>query len=422
MDADHVGEVKLKRGVGLFGAVAYGVGTIIGAGVYALIGPGAANAGNAVWLAFLLAAVVASFTGLCYAKLAALFPVSGAEYVYVEEASNSRFLAFIVGWLVILSGIVSVSAVALGFGGYLQAYTGLPRELLAIALIAVMSMINFLGIKESVVANIVLTAIELAGIAIMIFLGASFLGSVDYLESPTGLAGVVGAIGVIFFAFIGFEGLVKIGEETTDPTHAIPRALILSLAISTLLYVLVALSVVSIMPYQEIAASSSPLAVVAERAAGAEVGHALALIALISTANTVLIVLIATSRIAYGMSRRSVLPEFLSRVHHRRATPHYAIVLSMLAAALFCFVGDIEFTAEVANYTIFIVFLAVDLALVVLWRRKVIAARWTVMAAVLGAVSSLVMLTQFSFEVSVLSLAITGGGAILYLFIAPRLR
>lgn len=405
----------------MFGAVAYGVGTIIGAGVYALIGPGAGNAGNAVWLAFVLAALVASFTGLCYAKLSSIFPVSGAEYVYIGEASKSKFLAFLVGWLVILSGIFSASAVALGFGGYLYLYTGLPRELLAIALIVILSIVNFMGIRESVATNVALTIIELVGIAIMILLGASFLGQVDYFESPTGLEGIVAAVGVIFFAFVGFEGLVKIGEETKDPTRTIPRALLISLAISTILYVLVALSVVSIMPYTEFATSSAPLATVAEEAAGPEIGYAMSLIAIISTANTVLIVLMATSRIAYGMSRRSALPSFLSRVHPQRGTPHLAVIFSMVAASVFCFMGDITFTANMANYTIFIVFLAVDAALLIFWRKKVIKGSAIAVVAALGVLSSLVMLTQFDFMVSLLSLILIASGAFIYKFIAPRL-
>lgn len=416
------GKAELKREVGLFGAVAYGVGTIIGAGVYALIGPGAGNAGNALWLAFVVAAVVASFTGLCYAKLSSIFPVAGAEYIYVEEAFRSRFWAFLVGWLVIISGIISISAVALGFGGYLFAYTGIPREFIAAALIALLSVVNYLGIKESIIANIVLTIIELVGIAIMVFLGIGFLGQVDYVESPQGFNGIIAAVGVIFFAFIGFEGLVKIGEETSDPTRTIPRALIISLAVSTVLYVLVALAVVSIVPFEQLAASSSPLALVAERAAGPEAGAFLSLIALLSTANTVLIVLVATSRIAYGMSKESVLPYAFSQVHPVRGTPRTAILFTMALAILFAFVGNIEFTANIANYTIFIVFLAVDAALIALWRAKVVKTKGIVVVATLGVVSSLVMLTQFDLEIVLVSLALTGAGALVYRLVAWDLR
>lgn len=416
------GKGELRRSIGLFGAVAYGVGTIVGAGVYALMGPGVSNAGNAVWLAFVMAAVIASFTGLCYAKLSSILPTAGAEYDYVGEATKSKFLAFMVGWLVILSSIASVSAVALGFGGYLQAITGVPALFFAIALIIAMSAVNFIGIEESVAANIVLTIIEVAGIAIIIILGAEFLGTVDYLETPTGVGGIVSAVGVIFFAFVGFEGLVKIGEETKEPTKTIPRALILSLVISTALYVAAAISVVSVVPYQDLVGSSSALADVAAAAAGPEMGVAMSMIALISTANTVLILSIATSRIAYGMSKRSALPEFLSRVHSRGKTPHFAILTSTVLAILLCTIGNIEFVANVANYTIFIVFLAVDAALLILWRKKAVKGGWFALAGAMGVTSALAMLTQFDLAVTTLSLAVTGLGVLAYRFISPHLR
>ena len=139
----------LRREIGLFGAVAYGVGTILGAGVYALIGVASGEAGNAVWLAFAIAAGIALFSGLSYAKLASMFPSSGAEYVYVKEAFSSNFWAFLVGWLVLISSIISGSAVALGFGGYLYGLTGTPVALGATVLILVMAVVNYIGIKES---------------------------------------------------------------------------------------------------------------------------------------------------------------------------------------------------------------------------------------------------------------------------------
>ena len=412
----------LHREIGLFGAVAYGVGTILGAGVYALIGIAAGKAGNAVWLSFAIAAGVAAFSGLSYARLSAILPVSGAEYAYVEESFHSKFWAFIVGWLVLVSSIISAAAVALGFGGYLSSLLSVPVEIGAAILIVVLSLVNYLGIRESLILNIVMTLIELAGILIIIVLGLGYLGSVDLTYSPTGVTGVVGAVGIIFFAFIGFEGLVKIGEETRDPTRTIPRALLLSLVITTVLYVLVAVSVVSILPYQELAASSSPLADAALRAQGPTAALVLAVVALISTANTVLIILIATSRIAYGMSARSALPGVFASLHPERGTPRAAILLSMAASVAFCFLGGIELTANAANFTIFMVFLAVNLAVIQFARLDKGIGRGYVISAVLGAGSSLLMLTQFSWEVVALSAVITVAGAGVFKLVEQSLR
>ncbi|NLI74417.1 MAG: amino acid permease [Euryarchaeota archaeon] len=421
-DGGDAGGTGLERGVGLFGAVSYGVGTIVGAGVYALMGPGVANAGNAVWLAFVIAAIIASFTGLCYAKLASICPTAGAEYDYVGGATNSRFWSFVVGWLVILSAVISMAAVALGFGGYLQALTNMPATLFAAILIIAMSIVNFRGIRESVIANIILTTIGVAGVVITILLGAESLGNVDYFEIPKGMNGLIGAVGVIFFAFIGFEGLVKIGEETKDPTKTIPRALLLSIVISTSLYVMAALSVVSVVPHGELAGSTSALADVARVAGGPELGLAMTLIALTSTSSTVLVLSISTSRIAYGMSVRSALPAVFSKIHPREKTPHIAILISSILALLFCAVGDIEFVANVANYTIFMVFLAVDLALLILWRKGIIEEIWFALAGILGVITSLIMLTQFDLKVTLLSLTGAILGMLAYRFFSPYLR
>jgi len=402
---------SLRREIGLFGAVAYGVGTILGAGVYALIGVASGYAGNAVWLSFAIAAGIALFSGLSYAKLASIFPSSGAEYVYVEQAFGSRFWAFIIGWLVLISSIISGAAVALGFGGYLYGLSGIPVAVGASMLLVAMAAINYLGIKESLAVNVLLTLIELLGVLIVIVLGAGYLGAVDYGEMPNGLTGVIGAVGLIFFAFIGFESLAKIGDEAKDPTRTIPRALILSLLITAALYVLVALSVVSIVPYQDLAASASPLSEVALAASGQGVSLLLSVIALLATANTVLIILIASSRIAYGMSVRSALPSFLSQVHPDRGTPLAAIVLTAVASILFAFLGGIELTANVANFTIFMVFLAVNLSVIQFSRKGLRMGRRYVLSAAIGSLSSLAMLTQFQWEVVLLSLVIAAMGA-----------
>ena len=255
-----------------------------------------------------------------------------------------------------LGALVNASGLALLLT--LSQETSIAFTLLSLALIGIgtglfMAAINYLGIKESLAVNVLLTLIELLGVLIVIVLGAGYLGAVDYGEMPNGLTGVIGAVGLIFFAFIGFESLAKIGDEAKDPTRTIPRALILSLLITAALYVLVALSVVSIVPYQDLAASASPLSEVALAASGQGVSLLLSVIALLATANTVLIILIASSRIAYGMSVRSALPSFLSQVHPDRGTPLAAIVLTAVASILFAFLGGIELTANVANFTIF---------------------------------------------------------------------
>ncbi len=391
----------LKREIGLGGAVAYGVGLIIGAGIYTLIGVAAGGAGNAVWLSFAITAMIASFTGLSYAWLSTLYPASGAEYVYVRESFRSEFWAFIVGWLVILSSLLSCATVALAFGGYLRHYVDLPDEISAILIILLLFLVNYLGIRESVRAYVILTAVEAFGVVLVILLALPYFGSVNYFQAPEGFAGIISTVAIVFFAFLGFEGLAKIGEETKDPRRTIPRALLISLLISTVLYILLAIAVVSVVPYGELAASRSPLTDVASRTQVPFASDIMSLIALIATSNSVLLIQLAASRITYGIAKEDSLPKVLKRIHPVRKTPWVAASFVMATSALFTLFGDLEVVVSIANSTIFLVFFAVNASLLkVFWNRSRLAGSKPLLARnlilpLLGAASSIFLLTQF---------------------------
>ena len=407
---------ELKKSIGLFGATAYGIGTIVGAGVYALIGAAAGEAGNAVWLTFIIASAIAMFTALSYARLSSHYPHSGAEYVYVESAFGKGILPFITGWLVIFSSVVSISAIALGFGGYLSVLIPVPKEISAIALIIIVSLINIKGIRESIVAASIMTVVELIGIAAVVILGAPDIGSVDYFQSPHGIAGVLSAVGIVFFSMIGFEGIVRISEETKNAEKNIPRALVLALVISTIVYVAVSITAVSLIPYSDLAGSSAPLSDAAYAAGGSGAALLMTIIALISTSNTVLIVLIATSRMIYGMAEGAI-PRIFRKVNHKRKTPTAAIAAAMIVAAAFCFIGGIEAAAYLTNFTLFLVFLAVNLSVLGLARKGVKIGSRAVPVSAVGAVSSAVMLFTFSLEIAVISAVIIAIGVAAYLIL-----
>ncbi|MCK4531546.1 MAG: amino acid permease, partial [Candidatus Aenigmarchaeota archaeon] len=236
---------KLEREIGLWQAVLAGIGIILGAGIYVLIGKASALAGNAVWLSFLLSALVAVFTGLSYAELSSIFPKAGAEYVYTKHAFGRR-IAFIIGWLLVISGFVFSATVSFGFAGYFESLFGFPYLLSAVVLIILLSIIIFYGMKESIWFAVIFTLIEVSGLIIIIFMGLPYLGSVNYFEFPS-FAGIFQAAALIFFAYIGFEQITRLSEETKKPDVNIPRALLLAIAITTVLYILVALSAVSIL-------------------------------------------------------------------------------------------------------------------------------------------------------------------------------
>jgi basic amino acid/polyamine antiporter, APA family len=430
----ETGESKsaLSRRISLFQAVMYGVGLILGAGIYVLIGDVAGIAGNAMWISFGIAAIIASFTGLSYAELSSMFPKSAAEYVFVKNAFKNNLGAFVTGWLITFVAIASAAAVAIGFSGYLVSFIpGLDPVLGAVALVVALSAINLIGIRESVWMNTTFTVLELAGLAIVVG-GAILLGSfsgVDYSELPPApsasislsVGAILGGAALVFFAYFGFENLANIAEETKNAARNIPRALLFAIAITSGVYILVAVSAIALVGWQELSATDAPLALAAEKAFGRTGVVVLSLIALFATSNTVLMMLIAGSRIMFGMSRQQALPGVLSKVHHSRNTPWVSVLLTMsiTIALVVLSQGSISAVANVAVFVIFIVYALVNLALIWLRYKKPDLDRpfrspgkvgWFPLLAGLGFMTSLAMLTQFDSGTVIAGGAAVGSG------------
>ncbi len=359
--------VRLEKSLGLFEMTMYGIGIILGAGIYALLGEGAGLAGNAVWLSFVFAAILSAFTGLSYCELNSMMPKDAAEYNYTKRAFN-RKVAFMVGWVLAISLIVAASAVSLGFAGYFQKiFTVAPIIPVAAGIIAVFSLLNFWGIKESSNFNIVATLIEAGGLILVIVIGFMFFdATIDFAFSPAGFSGIMAGAALMFFAFIGFQDIANMSEEVKGARNVVPKAMLLSLGISTILYILVAVVAVGVVGWETLSASNAPLSLILDRAVGPGAALLMSVIALFSTGNTILICLIVGSRMLYGMSKDQSMPVFLSRVHGKTLTPHIAILTVMLASIGFLFVGDIGFIANVTTTSIFVSFIFVNLSLIVL--------------------------------------------------------
>jgi APA family basic amino acid/polyamine antiporter len=357
--------VKLKRTLNLWQVTVAGVGIILGAGIYALIGVAAGTAGNSIWLAFLISAVVAGLTGLSYAELTSMFKGDAAEYDYIKKAFNHK-IAFVVGLMIIAAGFVSAATVALGFAGYFIKILPVSMILAAIGLILLMTLINFTGIKEAAWFNIISTFIEFVGLLIVIVIGLKHVGSVNYLEMPFGMSGVLSTAALVFFAYMGFESIVKLREETKDPERTIPLALIYSVIITAIMYVLVAISAVSIVNWKTLSNSSAPLAEVVATSMGPIAFIIVGIIALFSTANTVLITLVTNSRMIYGMAKRKTFPKIFSKVHRKTRTPWVAIVVLALVTILFTLINDIEFVANLTNLFLFATFAMANLSMIIL--------------------------------------------------------
>jgi len=428
---------KLKRTISLVEASVYGLGIILGAGIYALIGEAAGIAGNSVWLSFVLAAVVASFTALSYCELSSMFPRSAAEYMYVKHAFKSNMFGFLMGWISMFAAMVSIAAVSLGFGGYFSMLFGVPVQLTAISLIAFLTIVNFLGVKESSRLNLLFTLVAIGGLLLIILMAIPFLGSVDYMVSSQPglpLAGILNNVAIasalIFFAYIGFEDVANISEETVNAKHAVPKAILIALAISTILYVLVSLSVVSIVPWQELASSQAPISLVAGAVLGPLGSTIFSYIALFATASTVLIILVAVSRLLYGMASDHSLPSVISRVHSRAQTPFVSIAFTSIVAMAFVLANDLKLVAFITNFGIFAMFLMVNLSAIVLRLKQPNKKRPFRMPcnlgkipvfALLGVIASIFMLTRIEFSAALIGLAAVLLGIPLY-FLLKKIK
>ena len=424
-------EPHLERALGLVECTLMGVGVILGAGIYVLIGRAAGLAANAVWISFLTAAVVAGLTGLSYAELSSFIPKAGGEYYYVRRAFGES-VAFLVTWLLSVGVVICASAVALGFAGYFTALFRTNPIWTASALVTAAAMLLAYGIKQSAWVAGLCTVLELAGLAIVIAIGVPRLGTVDYLETTTaGSIGVLSAATLVFFAYIGFEEIVQLSEETRESTKTIPRAVLLSVVISTVLYVIVAICAVSVLDWERLGTSDSPLADVAAVGLGPNAFVLLSTIALFSTGNTVLILVMSAARLLYGMAEDGALPSRLAKIHRTRKTPHVA-TLVVAVAAIMVIVGleRIEVVANLTNFVMLVTFAIVNAAAIVLRYREPDAPRpFKVPLAVgrmpviplLGAATSVFMLSYVGATAMIAGVLVTLSGVVFaFLFRGKR--
>ncbi|MFQ5476381.1 MAG: APC family permease [Nitrosopumilus sp.] len=417
---------ELKRHMGLFQLTMYGVGLTLGAGIYVLIGEAAGFTGNSMWISFGLGAIVAMFAGLSYAELTALFPKAAAEYVFVKNAFKSEFIGFIIGWLTAITSMIVGATVALGFGGYFAQFLDIPIIISAILLLGVLSFVSFVGIKQSAWMNTIFALVTIAGLGIIIFLGFTVEVSepVNYFDTPNGMTGIILAFVLIFFAFIGFEDMANVAEEVKRPKKTLPRAIILSVIITAVIYILVSLSSVRVLNWEELGQSAAPLADVAAKGLGIEGGVTLTAIALFATASTVLITLVAGARILYGMAKGGSLPVILGKVHSKTGTPWIAVIGIFATSVAFAFVGDIVIVANIVVFAVIITFAMINLSVILLryvkpdeerpFKVPLNIGKFPIMPLI-GFAVTVYMALQFELEIILVGLGIIGIGIIFYI-------
>src|SRR4029450_7929648 len=363
---------SLMRTIGPAQMALYGLGSMLGAGIYGLIGKAAGQAGNAVWLSFVVALVAALLTAFSYASLGSRYPrAAGAAYA-TERAYGFPLLSFMVGLALVCSGLTSIATQSQVFASNTAALFGLesiPLSWPALGFLLILTGLVFRGIRESMWVNVLCTLIEAGGLVLVIVAGASYWGSVDYLETPASPASdpaallVMQAAVLAFFAFIGFEDMINVAEETRDPERTVPLGLILAMAAAALLYIGVAVTAVSVVPWQELAEAPGPITAVMERAAPSLTPLLFTAITLFAVANTALVNYVTASRLIYGMARQGLLPQRLGDVHAGRRTSHLAVAALFLVLAPLALLGTTTELAAATVLLLLLVFMVVNGAL-----------------------------------------------------------
>jgi APA family basic amino acid/polyamine antiporter len=354
----------LRRSLRLWQVTVSGIGIVVGAGIYVLVGEGAAEAGSAVWLSFALAALLSGITALSYCELASMYPSAGVEHDWSSRAFNP-FAGFLAGWMMVAAYVIAAAAVSLGFAQYLQHFFDVDVRIAALSLLAVLTIIVISGIQRSIWLSVLLAFLQIGGLVLVIAVGVPHFGERPVLEGAT-VTGVMSGAALVFFAFIGFDDIATLSEETHDAATVIPRALLLTLLISTVLYMLVGLSAVSVVGADALGASDRPLALVIERDLGATGGDVVSWIALAATANTTLLVITAASRLLYAMARANALPRWLTAVGGRGAAPYAGALATFTVAAAFTLPGDLGLVASVTDFAVYCTFLSVNLSVIAL--------------------------------------------------------
>lgn len=357
---------KLRRTLGLAEVIFFGTGSILGAGIYAIIGKVAGFSGNMIWLSFAIASLTALMSAFSYAELSSMFPHAGGEYVYVKNAFN-RKMAIAIALIISINGIVSGATVSIAFAGYFSQLLDINLFIAALGIICFVWLVNISGIRQSSIVNIIFTIIEFSGLALVIYIAIPYLGQVNYFEIPPGgFNHVLLGAALSYFAYIGFEEIVKLSEETKSPEKNIPKALFSANSIVMAVYLIVAVCAVSAIPWDQLGKSQHPLSDIVKNDMGKTGVTIISAIALFSTTNTILSNMLGSSRVLLHLGKENKKWKWLSFVSSKRKTPVFALILVAGLMIAFAAIGKLETVALIANFFIFTTFLFVNISVIVL--------------------------------------------------------
>ncbi|WP_206063187.1 APC family permease [Nocardioides sp. HDW12B] len=346
-ELDPDGEGGLKRSITGRLLFFYVLGDVLGSGIYVLIGDVAGAVGGAFWIAFAVGVTVATVTGMAYAELVTKYPQAAGAALYVNKAFKNRALTFLVTVTFLASSFAAAGALATGFAEYFAEVWELPPTLLVtLVFICLLAVINYVGISESVVANMVMTFVEVAGLVIVMIIGVIYVvqGNADFgtlTEFDAGnkspIFAIIAGVALAFFAMTGFENAANVAEETVNPSKTFPRALVGGMVAAGVIYVLVAMTAALVVPVDKLASSDAALLeVVKADILPISVGVmtiVFAVIAMTAITNTTLVAVVTQARILYGMAREDVVPDAFAKVHPVRRSPWVGLLFS---AAVVC--------------------------------------------------------------------------------------
>jgi APA family basic amino acid/polyamine antiporter len=371
---------SLKRVIGRRMLLFFIIGDILGAGIYVLVGRVAGHVGGMLWLPFLLAFVLAVLTAAAYSELAGKYSQAAGAALYVSKAFKIPFVTFIVAFAVMMSGVTSAGVSAQAFGGrYLAEFVTLPVIVGALIFLGLVTLVNFVGISESVKVNVTLTVIEGSGLLVIIAIGIYALltgegdpaRALEFSPRAGAFLSVLQGTALAFYALLGFEDSVNLAEETKDPARDFPYALFGGIVVAAVIYMAVAFTAAMLVDTQTLTNSSGPLLEVVKVAGLPFPPKLFALIALFAVANTALMNMIMASRLVYGMACQRVVPSMFANVHPTRGTPWVAILFTTAIAAVLVATGDIGGLAETTVLLLLCVFALVNVSVLVLRRDRV---------------------------------------------------
>ncbi|MGL5909921.1 MAG: APC family permease [Phycicoccus sp.] len=419
-------ETRLKRGITPLLLFFFIVGDTLGAGIYTLVGSMAEDVGGAIWLPLTLALVLALLTAGTYAELITKYPHAGGAARFAERAFGKPYLTFLIGFLMLSSGITTSAALANAFAGeYLQELVDLPSVPVTLAFIALLVAVNLRGVRESLGANVGATVIEMTGLVVIIVVAAVVVGRGDgdvgqvttFADGISPMDGAFAATITAFFSFLGFEAAANMAEEVRNPSRAYPRALFGALLTAGVIYMLIAIGAVLVVPIDQLASSEGPLLEVIDASGVAFPSWLFASIALVAIGNGALLFMVMASRATYGLAEAGLLPRVFGRVAPTRRTPWVAILVIGAMTMVMSFLGDVGTLADTTVLLLVLVFISANVSVLVLKKDRVDHRHFRTprVVSVLALVASVALLTQQSAQTWLISLGYVAVGSVLFL-------